>query len=67
MQHRPEAHATSEGSAQHKTVFAKQFTMADDAMVIFNAVDTNKDGVLSPLELSTRLADFGMSDDQVAS
>ena len=39
--------------------------MADDAMVIFHAVDTNGDGVLSPLELSTRLSDFGMSDDQV--
>ena len=39
--------------------------MADDAMVIFHACDTNGDGVLSPLELSTRLSDFGMSDDQV--
>ncbi len=41
--------------------------MADDAMVIFHAVDTNRDGVLSPLELSTRLSDFGMTDDQVRS
>jgi hypothetical protein len=39
--------------------------MADDALVIFHACDTNGDGVLSPLELSTRLSDFGMSDDQV--
>ena len=34
-------------------------------MVIFHACDMNGDGVLSPLELSTRLSDFGMNDDQV--
>ena len=36
-----------------------------EALVIFNAVDSNGDGELSPLELSTRLSDFGMNDDQV--
>ena len=36
-----------------------------EALVIFNAIDTNGDGELTPLELSTRLSDFGMSDDQV--
>ena len=36
-----------------------------EALVIFNAVDTNGDGELTPLELSTRLSDFGMNDDQV--
>ena len=38
--------------------------MSNDALIIFNAIDTDGDGQLSPLELSTRLSDFGMSDEQ---
>ena len=40
--------------------------MSNEALIIFNAVDTDGDGVLTQLELTTRLSDFGMSDAQVS-
>merc|ERR1740117_2849460 len=32
---------------------------------IFNELDANKDGKLTPLELSTKLSDFGFSDEKI--
>ena len=34
------------------------------AALMFHAIDTNGDGLLSAIELSTGLSDFGMADDQ---
>lgn len=38
---------------------------ASEAEVIFKQIDTNSDGVLDMLEMTTRLSDFGMSEDQI--
>ena len=39
----------------------------DEAAVLFKAIDSNGDGVLSPQELSTRLSDHGLSNEEITS
>ena len=40
--------------------------MESEARAIFNTIDTNADGHLTAQELCTRLADFGLTDDQIS-
>ena len=38
-----------------------------EARAIFKMIDTDGDGTLSPLELSSKLSDFGISDEEIQS
>merc|ERR1712093_791143 len=46
--------------------YSALMTMSEEAVGIFNSIDTNGDGVLTLSELTCRLSDFGMVDEEIA-